>query len=143
MACKRSAVRSRLAPPAFTVGGFGGVPHAYVVRPTRAPHGGTSARTKRPLRTGGSPGASPSSRGPGHRPFTAVTGVRIPLGTPIKIIGYARSRQQNWSVRKAYGNITWLREYGLQPTVTLVSIMVFKPYGSEAIIRHALGGQVR
>src|SRR5579864_79849 len=25
---------------------------------------------------------SPSSRGPGHRPFTAVTGVRIPLGTP-------------------------------------------------------------
>ena len=26
---------------------------------------------------------SPSSRGPGHRPFTAVTGVRIPLGTPI------------------------------------------------------------
>ena len=27
--------------------------------------------------------ASPSSRGPGHRPFTAVTGVRIPLGTPV------------------------------------------------------------
>ena len=27
--------------------------------------------------------ASPSSRGLGHRPFTAVTGVRIPLGTPI------------------------------------------------------------
>ena len=26
---------------------------------------------------------SPSSRGLGHRPFTAVTGVRIPLGTPI------------------------------------------------------------
>src|SRR3954466_4831985 len=26
--------------------------------------------------------SSPSSRGPGHRPFTAVTGVRIPLGTP-------------------------------------------------------------
>ena len=24
-----------------------------------------------------------SSRGPGHRPFTAVTRVRIPLGTPI------------------------------------------------------------
>ena len=24
----------------------------------------------------------PSSRGLGHRPFTAVTGVRIPLGTP-------------------------------------------------------------
>ena len=28
--------------------------------------------------------ASPSSRGLGHRPFTAVTGVRIPLGTPIR-----------------------------------------------------------
>jgi hypothetical protein len=27
--------------------------------------------------------ASPSSRGPGHRPFTAVTRVRISLGTPI------------------------------------------------------------
>ena len=27
---------------------------------------------------------SPSSRGLGHRPFTAVTGVRIPLGTPYK-----------------------------------------------------------
>ena len=26
---------------------------------------------------------SPSSRGLGHRPFTAVTGVRIPLGTPL------------------------------------------------------------
>ena len=26
---------------------------------------------------------SPSSRGLGHRPFTAVTGVRIPLGTPV------------------------------------------------------------
>jgi hypothetical protein len=46
MACKRSAVRSRLAPPIRL--------HA-----------------------------SPSSRGLGHRPFTAVTGVRIPLGTPL------------------------------------------------------------
>ncbi len=27
---------------------------------------------------------SPSSRGLGHRPFTAVTGVRIPLGTPSR-----------------------------------------------------------
>src|SRR5258706_5526 len=32
---------------------------------------------------------SPSSRGLGHRPFTAVTGVRIPLGTPIKSSRYA------------------------------------------------------
>jgi hypothetical protein len=43
MACKRSAVRSRLAPP-----------------------------------------MSPSSRGPGHCPFTAITGVRIPLGTKLR-----------------------------------------------------------
>ena len=27
---------------------------------------------------------SPSSRGLGHRPFTAITGVRIPVGTPIQ-----------------------------------------------------------
>ena len=27
---------------------------------------------------------SPSSRGLGHRPFTAITGVRIPVGTPVK-----------------------------------------------------------
>ena len=26
---------------------------------------------------------SPSSRGLGHRPFTAITGVRIPVGTPL------------------------------------------------------------
>jgi hypothetical protein len=28
---------------------------------------------------------SPSSRGLGHRPFTAATGVRIPLGMPINL----------------------------------------------------------
>ena len=27
---------------------------------------------------------TPSSRGLGHRPFTAVTGVRIPVGSPMK-----------------------------------------------------------
>ncbi len=48
MACKRSAVRSRLAPPS----------------------------------TIGNSSKSPSSRGLGHCPFTAATGVRIPLGTP-------------------------------------------------------------
>ena len=32
--------------------------------------------------------AAPSSRGPGHRPFTAVTGVRIPLGTPDISMAY-------------------------------------------------------
>src|SRR5688572_28515665 len=40
------------------------------------------------LRTGS---ASPSSRGPGHRPFTAVTGVRIPLDTPISQMASVRS----------------------------------------------------
>ena len=57
MACRRSSVRSRLAPPpppSFCDGLF--FP-AFL---------------------------SPSSRGRGHRPFTAVTGVRIPLGTPVK-----------------------------------------------------------
>ena len=51
MACKRSAVRSRLPPPAVKF-------HIS------------------------SPVLSLSSRGLGHRPFTAVTRVRIPLGTP-------------------------------------------------------------
>ena len=31
--------------------------------------------------------SSPSSRGLGHRPFTAVTGVRIPVGTPFNTKG--------------------------------------------------------
>ena len=48
MACKRSAVRSRLAPP---VPSCRSRPHRLV--------------------------------GLGHRPFTAATGVRIPLGTPL------------------------------------------------------------
>ena len=30
--------------------------------------------------------ASPSSRGLGLRPFTAATGVRIPLGTPVQVL---------------------------------------------------------
>ncbi len=51
MACKRSAVRSRLPPPQDT------------------------SDFEQHL-------GSPSSRGLGHRPFTAVTGVRIPVGTP-------------------------------------------------------------
>ena len=53
MACKRSAVRSRLPPPQDT------------------------SDFEQHL-------GSPSSRGLGHRPFTAVTGVRIPVGTPNK-----------------------------------------------------------
>jgi hypothetical protein len=35
------------------------------------------------------PTASPSSSGLGHRPFTAVTRVRIPSGTPIESASYA------------------------------------------------------
>src|SRR6185312_15652515 len=35
---------------------------------------------------------SPSSRGLGHSPFTAVTGVRIPMGTPSKQKNPASSR---------------------------------------------------
>jgi hypothetical protein len=54
MACKRSAVRSRLAPPDFRR---------------------FDARL-----------ASPSSRGRGHIPFTDVTGVRIPVGTPFYVM---------------------------------------------------------
>jgi hypothetical protein len=53
MACKRSAVRSRLAPPDHVL------PIEYCKWP-----------------------ASPSSRGLGHIPFTDATGVRIPVGTP-------------------------------------------------------------
>jgi hypothetical protein len=58
MACKRSAVRSRLAPPEFCVeiACFSGM--------------------------------SPSSRGLGHHPFTVRTGVRIPVGTPLLNAGY-------------------------------------------------------
>jgi hypothetical protein len=58
MACKRSAVRSRLSPPAFRMA-------AHAVN--------------------GSP-RSPSSRGLGHHPFTVSTGVRIPLGTPDFVV---------------------------------------------------------
>ena len=57
MACKGSAVRSRLAP-------------GHVL--------------------------SPSSRGLGHRPFTAVTGVRIPLGMLVLCCGYESNRNFFW-----------------------------------------------
>src|SRR5438094_1199468 len=61
MACKRSAVRSRLPPPSFE------------------------------KKVNGSPG-SPSSRGPGHHPFTVSTGVRIPLGTPARSLYGSETR---------------------------------------------------
>jgi hypothetical protein len=59
MACKRSAVRSRLPPPT-SLSGFCPQQRSAAVR------------------------KSPSSRGLGHRPFTAQTGVRIPVGTPAR-----------------------------------------------------------
>ena len=58
MACKRSAVRSRLAPPVLSVDRAGIVDFRL---------------------------ASPSSRGLGHHPFTVRTGVRIPVGTPLLV----------------------------------------------------------
>ena len=42
-------------------------------------------------RTDGGENASPSSRGLGHGPFTPVTGVRLPVGTPILSIRYISS----------------------------------------------------
>ena len=64
MACRRSAVRSRLAPPRL--------------------HGNRAASPGSPVKT------SPSSRGLGHYPFTVATGVRIPVGTPPKKPGPGR-----------------------------------------------------
>ena len=57
MACRRSPVRSRLAPPLCW----------YFVK--------NQAKVLP---------ASPSSRGLGHYPFTVATGVRIPVGTPLQ-----------------------------------------------------------
>ena len=53
MACKRSAVRSRLPPPKCRIG------------------------SKEPVQV-----MTLSSRGLGHHPFTVSTGVRIPVGSP-------------------------------------------------------------
>ena len=66
MACRRSPVRSRLAPPTFESPG--------------------------PIRQFDSFTTSPSSRGLGHYPFTVATGVRIPVGTPSKKNKPANSR---------------------------------------------------
>ena len=58
--------------------------------------GSTSCTLRSSLAAG-----SPSSRGPGHRPFTAVTGVRIPLGTPInqRLKGYRGADIQKMSTK--------------------------------------------
>jgi hypothetical protein len=61
MACKRSAVRSRLPPP-----------QCREVRLQVARSSGRAFRKALTL----------SSRGLGHHPFTVATGVRIPVGSP-------------------------------------------------------------
>ena len=71
MACKRSAVRSRLPPPSrikTVIHRLQTSKKSYIIRKL--------LRQTKFL--------SPSSRGLGHRPFTAITGVRIPVGTPNK-----------------------------------------------------------
>ena len=61
MACKRSAVRSRLPPP--------------LSRKHNCSSGNIGRQYGQFM--------SPSSRGLGHHPFTVSTGVRIPVGTPV------------------------------------------------------------
>jgi hypothetical protein len=58
---------------------------------------------------------SPSSRGLGHRPFTAVTGVRIPLGTPTRTAHYGKYTE--WMPAHSSGR---LHEIGVvrRPTCT-------------------------
>ena len=56
---------------------------------------------------------SPSSRGLGHRPFTAITGVRIPVGTPYT--GLAQQAQTE------FGSAGW-RTDGCGVVVQLVRI---------------------
>ncbi len=43
--------------------------------------------------------ATLSSRGPGHRPFTAVTRVRIPLGSPLLLIGKIGQDSENYIIQ--------------------------------------------
>ncbi len=49
---------------------------------------------------------SPSSRGLGHRPFTAITRVRISLGTPV--FQAALSPCKNISVKRVYFKVNFL-----------------------------------
>jgi hypothetical protein len=58
------------------------------------------------------PTRSPSSRGLGHRPFTAVTGVRIPVGTPAQHVQLDRRALRRddspvppWGWRQAPANL--------------------------------------
>ncbi len=50
---------------------------------------------------------SPSSSGLGHRPFTAVTGVRTPVGTPITMFNLKpHANYQNPSIQSLQASIT-------------------------------------
>ncbi len=77
MACKRSAVRSRLPPP--------------------------TGADKAVSSCSGSPG-SPSSRGLGHHPFTVSTGVRIPVGTPAQVAGKCSRSGSTLSDQRGYSS---------------------------------------
>ena len=46
----------------------------------------------------GEPRTSPSSRGLGHRPFTAVTRVRIPLGARSTAVNVLQIQMQGFKV---------------------------------------------
>lgn len=66
---------------------------------------------------------SPSSRGLGHCPFTAVTGVRIPLGTPIQVtkmvdFDYDQIQYESYPYQESHPEhlYTLARLFGLKPT---------------------------
>ena len=80
MACKRSAVRSRLPPPTLRI-----------TRHQEQGNTRTAVSVKASI-TGSF--LSPSSRGLGHHPFTVSTGVRIPLGTPA-LSGHVPASKHN------------------------------------------------
>src|SRR2546429_8186485 len=87
---------------------------------------------------GGSTAASPSSRGPGHRPFTAVTGVRIPLGTPIKTTAYDCISVSPTAVGKFSGFIGSQGEFAPFIELDHLRIMVAQPEYLFAMKRLAM-----
>jgi hypothetical protein len=70
---------------------------------------------------------SPSSRGLGHRPLTAVTGVRIPLGTPA--VGRCRTPVCQTSVQPS---ALWRRRPPPQRARHRVSGMLISAVGNES-----------
>ena len=65
---------------------------------------------------GGSP-KSPSSSGPGHRPFTAKTRVRLSLGTPFTLLIEHVSLAWNFLTHR----ITWKRKHSSESPDSLDS----------------------